>query len=328
MTAGGGGGGPGVSFVGARSVSGGAVKSEQVAVPPGASVGDVLVVLFSGTGAWTGPTGVTGLTPRGTFTTNANTSSAWTKVLTAADLGKTVRVDTADFHKGVLDAAVYSGVDATQISVAHTSDTGRAAHASPAIPAADGSWVVSYWSDKSEGTTAWTAPAGVTVRDSATGSGGGRYGSLLTDSNGAVPAGSYGPLTATANSSGSSAHAWTIDLPAASGGGAGSPPTAAFSSSCTLLACGFDGSGSHDPEGAIASYAWTFGDGGTATGATPSHTYQNAGTYPVTLTVTDGSGLTGSVSHSVDVTGGGGPDRACRSSAPAASPEEQSGPHR
>ena len=55
------------------------------------------------------------------------------------------------------------------------------------------------------------------------------------------------------------------------------PPTAAFTSSCTLLACSFNGSGSSDPGGGIASYAWTFGDGGTATGATPSHAYQDAG---------------------------------------------------
>ena len=306
VTAGGGGGGPGVSFVGARSISGGAVKAEQVAVPAGASAGDVLLVMFSGTAAWTGPTGVTGMTSRGTFTTNANTSSAWTKVLTAADLGKTIRMDTADSlaHKGVLDAAVYSGVDPTQISVAHTSDTDRSAHVGPAIPAAAGPWVVSYWSDKSDGTTSWTAPAGVSVRDSAFGTGGGRYASLLTDSNGGVAAGTYGPLTATANGgTGSSAHAWTIDLPPASDDGGSGPPTAAFTSSCTELACDFDGSGSSDPGGPVTSYAWTFGDGGTATGATPSHTYQNAGTYSVTLTVTDSSGRTASVNHSVEATG-------------------------
>jgi PKD repeat protein len=38
---------------------------------------------------------------------------------------------------------------------------------------------------------------------------------------------------------------------------------------------------------AIASYAWSFGDGGTASGAAVSHTYAAAGTYPVTLSITD-----------------------------------------
>ena len=41
---------------------------------------------------------------------------------------------------------------------------------------------------------------------------------------------------------------------------------------------------------AVASYAWNFGDGETATGATTQHTYTSAGTYTVTLTVTDAYG--------------------------------------
>jgi PKD repeat protein len=80
------------------------------------------------------------------------------------------------------------------------------------------------------------------------------------------------------------------------------PPTAAFTSSCTNLACSFDATASSDPDGTIAGYAWTFGDTTTGTGATPSHTYGSAGTYSVTLTVTDNGGQTGSVTHSVSVT--------------------------
>jgi PKD repeat protein len=37
------------------------------------------------------------------------------------------------------------------------------------------------------------------------------------------------------------------------------------------------------------SYAWNFGDGTTSTQANPSHTYASAGTYPVRLTVRDGT---------------------------------------
>lgn len=79
------------------------------------------------------------------------------------------------------------------------------------------------------------------------------------------------------------------------------PPTAAFTSSCNGLTCGFT-STSSDPDGSIASYSWTFGDGGTATAQNPSHTYSAGGTYTVTLTVTDNQGATGNVSHTVTVT--------------------------
>jgi len=52
----------------------------------------------------------------------------------------------------------------------------------------------------------------------------------------------------------------------------------------------FDGTGSHD-DGVIVSYIWDFGDGATGTGVTPSHTYSSIGTYIVSLTVTDDTGL-------------------------------------
>ena len=63
----------------------------------------------------------------------------------------------------------------------------------------------------------------------------------------------------------------------------------------------FDGSGSSDPDGSIASYAWDFGDGQSGTAATPSHSYAAAGTYQVKLTVTDNSGGTSSVTNPVTV---------------------------
>jgi len=49
----------------------------------------------------------------------------------------------------------------------------------------------------------------------------------------------------------------------------------------------FSGSGSSDPDGDNLTYAWDFGDGGLASGATASHTYAIAGAYLVALTVTD-----------------------------------------
>jgi PKD repeat protein len=92
-------------------------------------------------------------------------------------------------------------------------------------------------------------------------------------------------------------------LPAS--GPANQPPAAVLSASPTSgtapLAVSFDGSGSSDPDGTIASYAWTFGDGGTGSGATISHTYAAPGTYTASLTVTDNAGAASSASTVITV---------------------------
>ena len=48
-----------------------------------------------------------------------------------------------------------------------------------------------------------------------------------------------------------------------------------------------DGSASTDPDGVIVSYLWTLGDGATAEGAVVRHRYAEAGTFDVSLLVTD-----------------------------------------
>jgi PKD repeat protein len=79
------------------------------------------------------------------------------------------------------------------------------------------------------------------------------------------------------------------------------PLAATFSVSCDGLACDVDGSDSTDPTGAVKSYAWTFGDGATATGATASHTYPSTGRFTVRLTVTGGDGTTAHSEQTVSV---------------------------
>jgi quinol monooxygenase YgiN len=78
-------------------------------------------------------------------------------------------------------------------------------------------------------------------------------------------------------------------------------PVAAFTSSVSGLKVSVDGSGSSDPDGSVASYAWDFGDGKTGTGATTSHTYDQAGSFTVKLTVTDNGGVSASKSATVEV---------------------------
>jgi chitodextrinase len=82
---------------------------------------------------------------------------------------------------------------------------------------------------------------------------------------------------------------------------ANQPPTAAFSSpSSNQLTCSFT-STSSDPDGTITTQQWDFGDGGTGSGGSPSHTYGADGTYTVKLTVTDNLGAQDVVTHDVTV---------------------------
>ena len=66
-------------------------------------------------------------------------------------------------------------------------------------------------------------------------------------------------------------------------------------------AVSFDGSTSTDADGSIATYLWNFGDNTAgATATPPPHTYATAGTFTVTLAVTDNLGLTSTpVTHPI-----------------------------
>lgn len=78
-------------------------------------------------------------------------------------------------------------------------------------------------------------------------------------------------------------------------------PTAAFNATTNNLTVNLDATASSDSDGTISTYAWTYGDAATDTGATTSHTYTTPGTYPVTLTVTDNKGATASTTKNVTV---------------------------
>lgn len=84
--------------------------------------------------------------------------------------------------------------------------------------------------------------------------------------------------------------------------GGNASPTANF----RFIASNFIGNftdTSTDRDGSIVSRSWNFGDGTTSTATNPSHTYASAGSYNVTLTVTDNGGATNTATQAVTISG-------------------------
>jgi PKD repeat protein len=83
------------------------------------------------------------------------------------------------------------------------------------------------------------------------------------------------------------------------------PPTAVIrtvSVAGTIpLTVNLSGGNSSDPDGSIVSYDWDLGNGQTATGPSAQAVYSEAGTYTVTLTVTDDGGATSTQTLTIDV---------------------------
>ncbi len=88
---------------------------------------------------------------------------------------------------------------------------------------------------------------------------------------------------------------------------ANQPPQASFTvspiSGEAPLAVSLDASASTDSDGTISSYGWDYGDGNSGSGVTTSHTYQDAGSYIVTLTLADDDGAMASASDTITVSG-------------------------
>jgi PKD repeat protein len=88
-------------------------------------------------------------------------------------------------------------------------------------------------------------------------------------------------------------------------GAAPEPPVASFTFSPSSPDVGetvtFDASGSFDPDGTIVSWDWDFGDGASDSGEVVTHAYSAAGTYTVTLMVTDDDDLADTATDEVTV---------------------------
>lgn len=78
-------------------------------------------------------------------------------------------------------------------------------------------------------------------------------------------------------------------------------PEAAWTVDCDALSCTFNGIYSYDGDGDIETFYWDFGDGETSSAIKATHTFSQAGSYPVSLTVEDNEGATDQHSDTVTV---------------------------
>ena len=114
------------------------------------------------------------------------------KTATGTEPGSAVTVSVTSAGPITAQLLDYTNVASAAPVTAGAADVSAATHTTPAIGVtAAGSWVVSFWSDKSSTTSAWTLPSGVTQRDQAIGTGPGRVTAALGDTNGPVATGTY-----------------------------------------------------------------------------------------------------------------------------------------
>ena len=136
-----------------------------------------------------------------------------TKTATADDANRRVAVQWLDSGgqsvsvKTFTATAVYDGVaSVAPVATAVEESTQNVfVHSTPGVTVPDaGDWVLSYWSDKSNGTTDWVGPGGQTVRAEGTSVIGAdpttvRVSGFLTDDGAPTIAGARAGLEATAD---------------------------------------------------------------------------------------------------------------------------------
>src|SRR5699024_1935579 len=128
--------------------------------------------------------------------------SVFTRVATAADSGSLVGLELP--HASIradLTMAAYRGVHEDGIEALESVISSRTeVHDSPQVMVGgDERVVLTFFADRSSSTTEWTAPSDVEVLSTQVGTGGGRWGTLLTAAS--PGGGSFGPLTAQTDAS-------------------------------------------------------------------------------------------------------------------------------
>ncbi|WP_240459839.1 PKD domain-containing protein, partial [Arthrobacter pascens] len=305
----GGGTGPGIALRSSRTASTEtATTTVSLPAPTGRAAGDVLVASFTAdkNPTTTVPAGWTAITNGLNIGSGARVF-AYYRVAGSSDPGTySWTLSTAVKWGGGISA--YTGVNTTTpldstVASAVNATFSATSIAVPGVSTASNGALLIGGLGFDSSTPAATAPTGWTERFETSG------GQVAEQADRTQPAaGASGTATWTFSSAKAVA-AWRTALKPA---GTGTPPppgptapVASFTASPTTgtvpLTVNFTDTSTGNP----TSWAWEFGDGGTATAQNPSHVYDTAGTYTARLTATNTAGSDTST-RTITVNAGGG----------------------
>jgi PKD repeat protein len=199
----------------AAASSNGNLVTSAVTVPGSVQQGDVLVLVVTvnrNTAVNSAPAGWTLL---GTEQDGTPDMESWlyTRIAPAGYGGAQVAVGLAARSKIDLTLLAYDGAGPVTSFDSAPQPGNATSHTAPGVPVASaGSVVVAYWSVKTGTNTGWTVPGAMTLRQTSSGSGGGRINSATAETS-PLGAGAWPGAAATSSTAASKAIMWSVVIP-------------------------------------------------------------------------------------------------------------------
>jgi PKD repeat protein len=191
----------------------GTTTNASVVVPASVLPGDQLV-LFVTANVATSATTPAGWTLLGTRDDGSPDMRSWvfTRQAVAGTAGSTVAAVLSAPAKVTRLLVAYEQASAVTLAASSTMGSSAATLASPPVEVpSNGSFVISYWVDKSAGNTGWTLPAEVTARAMSLGIGSGQVTAAVGDT--VTAAGTWPGATAATSVAGTKGIAWSVVVP-------------------------------------------------------------------------------------------------------------------
>jgi PKD repeat protein len=300
-----------ISYVGQGTVisaTGTTPVSMTATLPSGIAAGDVLILSAADgldPGTITDPPGWT-LVERTADTGTAPAEAGvniWWKAATGSDTAPVINCSSTG-SRWIVTCAAYRGVDNTnpfiaEAGAAETGGSSTTTHTAPALTnTVTGAWGVFALSSRQNATPyTVTAGAGLTTRVSQDL---GNTNTTNTVGYWADSAGSVATGTVTYSAVGSSGSAITAMWAGLLRPATGTPLVPGFTTTPSTGTAPLTVTCTDSSSGATTR-SWTFGDGGTSTATSPSHTFTAPGAYTITQTVGNGT-ATASTSKTVTAT--------------------------